>query len=301
MWWRNIKKQETECQHITGCYTECMTLTKIASYEAAIAHACQLIENGSNEPNLETLAKAAHMSPSHFHRVFTSITGITPKAYAMAHRSKKFQAELTKNTTVTEAMYRAGFNSSGRLYETSAHALGMTPTMFKSGGKGAVMRFAIGECSLGSILVAATDIGISAITMADNPEVLLRDIQDRFPKAELIGGDKNFEQLIAMVVGFIEHPENGLNLPLDVRGTAFQQRVWQALRRIPLGKTATYAYIAKSIGRPKAVRAVAQACGANNIAVAIPCHRVVRTDGALSGYRWGVERKAELLKRERTE
>ena len=174
----------------------------------------------------------------------------------------------------------------------------MTPTQFRAGGDGNVIRFALGECSLGSILVAMTEKGVCAIELGDDPEELLRELQDRFPKAKLIGGDRAFEQQIAKVVGFIEAPAQGLDLPLDIRGTAFQQRVWRALRAIPAGSTATYTQIAKRIGRPKAVRAVAQACAANAIAVAIPCHRVVRSDGSLSGYYWGVERKRALLARE---
>jgi AraC family transcriptional regulator of adaptative response/methylated-DNA-[protein]-cysteine methyltransferase len=176
--------------------------------------------------------------------------------------------------------------------------LGMTPTAFRAGGQGAAIRFAVGECWLGSILVATTDKGVCAILLGDDPDALVRDLQDRFPKAKLIGGDAGFEELIARVVGFVEAPRLGLDLPLDVRGTAFQQRVWQALREIPAGATASYADIAKRIGQPKSVRAVAQACASNHVAVAIPCHRVVRTDGDLSGYRWGVERKRALLARE---
>jgi AraC family transcriptional regulator of adaptative response/methylated-DNA-[protein]-cysteine methyltransferase len=174
----------------------------------------------------------------------------------------------------------------------------MTPTAFRAGGVGAAIRFAVGECSLGSILVAATEKGICAILLGDDPDALVRDLQDRFPKAELIGGDAGFERVVATVVGFVEAPAQGLDLPLDLRGTAFQRRVWQALREIPNGSTASYAEIAARIGRPKAVRAVARACAANAIAVAIPCHRVVRTDGTLSGYRWGVARKRALLERE---
>jgi AraC family transcriptional regulator of adaptative response/methylated-DNA-[protein]-cysteine methyltransferase len=174
----------------------------------------------------------------------------------------------------------------------------MTPTDFRAGGAGAAIRFAVGECSLGSILVAATPKGICAISLGDDPDALVRGLQDRFPKAQLIGGDKTFERLVADVVGFVEAPAQGLDLPLDLRGTAFQQRVWQALRKIPAGTTTTYTEIAKRIGRPKAVRAVAQACAGNAIAVAIPCHRVVRLDGSLSGYRWGVARKRALLDKE---
>jgi AraC family transcriptional regulator of adaptative response/methylated-DNA-[protein]-cysteine methyltransferase len=174
----------------------------------------------------------------------------------------------------------------------------MTPTAFRQGGRNTDIRFAVGQCSLGAILVARSDKGICAITLGDDPEALVRDLQDHFPEANLIGADNNFEQLIARVVGFIEAPRIGLELPLDLRGTAFQQRVWQALRGIPPGETATYADLAARIGEPKATRAVARACGANKIAVAIPCHRVIRTDGSLSGYRWGVERKRALLQRE---
>jgi AraC family transcriptional regulator of adaptative response/methylated-DNA-[protein]-cysteine methyltransferase len=206
--------------------------------------------------------------------------------------------ELARSESVTAAIYGAGFNSNGRFYATSAQVLGMTPTDFRAGGVGASIRFAVGECSLGSILVAATDKGVCAILLGDDPAGLVRDLQDRFPKAQLIGGDHGFEQLVARVVGVVEAPALGLDLPLDVRGTAFQQRVWQALRDIPAGSTASYTDIAERIGVPKAARAVALACAANAIAVAIPCHRVVRTDGTLSGYRWGVERKRALLARE---
>ena len=199
---------------------------------------------------------------------------------------------------MTEAIYEAGYNSNSRFYAASNRALGMTPTNYRAGGTDTDIRFAIGECSLGSILVAQSDRGICAILLGDDPDALARDLQDRFPQANLLGGDKPFEQLVAKVIGFIEAPALGLDLPLDVRGTAFQQRVWLALQKVPAGTTASYTDIANSIGSPKSVRAVAQACGANNLAVAIPCHRVVRHDGALSGYRWGVEHKQALLDRE---
>jgi AraC family transcriptional regulator, regulatory protein of adaptative response / methylated-DNA-[protein]-cysteine methyltransferase len=267
-------------------------------WAAAVAKACRLIETSDESLNLEALADAAGMSRFHFHRVFKSITGVTPKAYAAAHRAQKIRDQLVQRGTVTEAIYGAGFNSNGRFYATSAQVLGMSPTRFRSGGEGEAIRFAVGECSLGSILVAATDKGVCAILLDDDPEALVRDLQDRFPRAELIGGDQRFEELVAKVVGLVEAPALGLDLPLDVRGTAFQQRVWQALREIPAGSTVSYAEIAARIGSPKAVRAVAQACASNAIAVAIPCHRVVRNDGALSGYQWGVERKRVLLERE---
>lgn len=266
---------------------------------AAVAKACRLIEEAEELPGLDALAAAAGMSRFHFHRVFKSVTGVTPKSYAAAHRAERVRDELARGGTVTEAIYGAGFNSSGRFYAKSAEVLGMKPRSFRDGGAGAAIRFALGECSLGSILVAATDKGVCAILFGDDPEALLRELQDRFPRAQLIGGDGAFEQLVAKVVGFVEAPALGLDLPLDLRGTAFQQRVWQALRAIPPGSTASYAEIARRIGDPRSVRAVAQACAANPVAVAIPCHRVVRRDGALAGYRWGVERKRALLERER--
>ncbi|MCY1005775.1 methylated-DNA--[protein]-cysteine S-methyltransferase [Nannocystis pusilla] len=174
----------------------------------------------------------------------------------------------------------------------------MTPSAYRAGGAATAIRFAVGECSLGSILVAASERGVCAILLGDDPDKLVRDLQDRFPRAELIGGDPEFERQVASVVAFVEAPGLGLDLPLDVRGTAFQQRVWQALRAIPAGATVCYADIAERIGAPRSVRAVAQACAANALAVAIPCHRVVQRDGGLSGYRWGVERKRKLLDRE---
>ena len=264
----------------------------------AIVRACRLIETAEEMPSLDALAAGAGMSRFHFHRVFKSVTGLTPKDYAAAHRAKRLRAELPKSHTVTEAIYDAGFNSSGRFYAEADRRLGMTPTRFRKGGADVTIRFAVGQCSLGAILVAASDKGVCAITLGDAPEKLVRELQDRFPNAQLVGADKAFEKLVAKVVGFVEAPSLGLDLPLDLRGTAFQERVWRALRNIPAGRTASYAEVAKRIGKPGAVRAVAQACAANEIAVAIPCHRVVRTDGELSGYRWGVERKRVLLQKE---
>lgn len=271
-----------------------------ARYETAVKAACRLIDTSASMPGLDALAKAAGMSPSHFHRVFKSVTGLTPKVYALARRSERMRRELSVSDNVTSAMYKAGFSSSGRFYESSTETLGMTPSAYRAGGKGMTIRFALGESSLGSILVAATEKGICAITLGDDPNVLLKDLQNRFPKAELIGADAAFESWVAQVVVLVERPSAGLSLPLDIQGTAFQRRVWEALCTIPCGTTVSYADIATQIGSPKAVRAVAQACGANKIAVAIPCHRVVRTDGALSGYRWGIERKRDLLEREKT-
>ncbi len=270
----------------------------LEQHAAKVTEACRLIESVDKAPSLERLAEHAGMSAFHFHRVFKAVTGVTPREYATANRGMRVRKELVRGGTVTRAIYEAGYNSNGRFYAESQNVLGMTPTVYVAGGANAEIHFAIGECSLGSILVASTDSGVCAILLGDDPNALAREFQERFPRATLIGGDEEFEQLVATVVGFVEAPGLGLDLPLDVRGTAFQHRVWQALRQIPAGETASYTEIANRIGSPASGRAVAQACGANSLAVAIPCHRVVRRDGALSGYRWGVERKRALLARE---
>lgn len=269
-----------------------------AQHAATVAAACRQIESAETLPALGELAEAAGLSSFHFHRVFKSVTGLTPKGYADAHRSRKVRERLADGGSVTDALYDAGFNSNSRFYEAADHLLGMKPGDYRAAGQNNDIRFAVGQCSLGAILVAQSERGVCAILLGDDPHQLVCDLQDKFRRANLIGADHEFEQLIARVVGFIEAPAIGLDLPLDVRGTAFQERVWQALREIPVGSTASYADVAQRIGSPKAVRAVAQACGANNLAVAIPCHRVVRSDGHLSGYRWGVERKRQLLERE---
>lgn len=266
---------------------------------ALIARACRSIETVEEMPTLGALAKAAGLSRFHFHRVFKAITGVTPRAYGAGHRSARMREALSESRgSVTAAIYDAGFQSSGRFYDSSNAMLGMTPTAFRAGGPDADIKFAVGACSLGAILVARTDKGVCAILLGDDPDALVRDVQDRFPKANFIGGDAAFEGWVATVVGFVDDPARGLDLPLDIRGTAFQQRVWQALRDIPAGRTASYSEVARLIGAPKSVRAVASACAANAIAVAIPCHRVVRNDGGLSGYRWGVARKRALLDKE---
>lgn len=269
--------------------------TKADQWAALVTRACRIIETVDPVPDLPTLAAGVGLSTAHFHRVFTRTTGLTPKAYAAAHRESRFRASLEHGETVTTALVDAGYGSSSRFYEKADGILGMTPTTYRQGGSDQVIRFAVGDCSLGAILVARSDRGVCAILLGDDPEALVHDVQDRFPKARLIGGDEDFEQLVAVVVGFVDAPQTGLDLPLDIRGTAFQQRVWQALRAIPPGQTASYGDIAARIGSPAAVRAVAQACAANPLAVAIPCHRVVRRDGSLSGYRWGIERKRALL------
>lgn len=267
-------------------------------HAAIVAEACRFIAESDEAPDLETVAHHVGISNYHFHRVFKAITGLTPHGYMVAKRTQRVRKQLSTSTTVTEAMYNAGYNSNGRFYETINEILGMTPSHFRAGGARTDIHFAIGECSLGSILVAKSDQGVCAILLGDDPDLLARDVQDQFPQANLIGGDRAFEQLVAKVVGFVEAPAIGLDLPLDIRGTAFQQRVWQVLRGIPAGETASYSEIARRIGSPTSVRAVAGACAANTLAVAIPCHRVVKQDGTLSGYRWGAERKRALLERE---
>jgi AraC family transcriptional regulator, regulatory protein of adaptative response / methylated-DNA-[protein]-cysteine methyltransferase len=278
------------------CKPDQPSLTEL--HAAKVAQACRLIEAAEEEPKLDTLADDVGLSPYHFHRIFKQAVGLTPKAYAIAHRNKRVRAGLGTSDTVTAAIYDAGFNSNGRFYANASEVLGMAPTEFREGGAGQDIRFAIAECWLGLVLIAASDKGVCAILFGGDPKKLQSDLQKQFPRARLIDGDKEFEQLTAKVLAFVEEPSRGLDLPLDIRGTAFQHRVWDALRRIPVGSTASYAEIAEKIGAPKAVRAVARACATNRIAVAIPCHRVIGSDGSLTGYRGGIERKRALLAKE---
>jgi AraC family transcriptional regulator, regulatory protein of adaptative response / methylated-DNA-[protein]-cysteine methyltransferase len=280
--------------------TRCKSNEFNSASEAAvrIAKACRFIERSESTPSFESLAKLADIGSFHFHRTFKSITGVTPAEYASARRAARVRESLERSKTVTEAIYDAGYNSSGRFYEGADSALGMMPTEFCAGEANAEIYFAIGECSMGNILTAQTVVGICAILIGDDPEQLVRDLRDGFPNAKLVGDAPECHDLVGKVVGLVENPKSGFDLPLDIHGTAFQKRVWNALQQIPPGTTATYTEIATRIGTPKAVRAVAQACGANSLAIAIPCHRVIRNDGSLSGYRWGVERKRTLLHKE---
>jgi AraC family transcriptional regulator of adaptative response/methylated-DNA-[protein]-cysteine methyltransferase len=259
---------------------------------------CRFIESSEEVPPLKELASRVGASMFHVHRLFRAMTGVTPRAYALAHRAKRVRRELVRSSTVTEAIYGAGYNSNARFYEKSKEVLGMTPTKYRAGGADTEIRFALGNSSLGAVLVAATDQGVCAILLGDDPEELARELARRFPRAQIRGAGPGLERTVTRVVRLVEKPGQGAELPLDIRGTAFQQRVWEALRGIPLGLTASYTDIAVAIGAPTAVRAVARACGANPLAVAIPCHRVVRADGDISGYRWGVKRKRALLARE---
>lgn len=267
----------------------------------AIAQACQLIEASETSPSLDRLAQAAGLSRFHFHRVFKSELGMTPKQYAEALRQERARKALAGGGSVTEAIYEAGYQNPARFYQQAASALGMRPGDYKAGGRGQVIWYALAECALGRVLIAGTARGLCAIFLGDRDEDLRADLEARFPSARLIAADEAMAGCVAETLRYIEWPEALFKLPLDIQGTAFQQKVWAALRDIPFGETATYAQIAREIGAPSATRAVASACGANPVAVAVPCHRVVRADGGMGGYRWGVARKQALLGRERGE
>ncbi len=262
-----------------------------------VAQACRTIERSEENVALEELAAAAGVSAFHFHRLFRKITGVTPKAYAAAKRADRVLAGLGGAASVTETIYDAGFSSSGRFYEAAPGMLGMTPTAWRNGAAGEVISYAVGKCSLGLALVAATERGICAILLGDDADGLAEDLAARFPRAEISHSD-DFSAYLGQVIAKIDQPSSNFALPLDIRGTAFQWRVWQALQEIPAGETRSYSEVAAELGQPNAVRAVAGACAANRLAVAVPCHRVVGRDGSLSGYRWGVARKRALLARE---
>ena len=300
---QNVRFFDTNAQAEAAGFRPCLRCrpNQADRHAELVARACRMIEDAEDSPDLATLADAAQLSPFHFHRVFKARTGLTPRDYAKACRDRKLRAALGEAETVTAALYDAGFGSAGRFYAGSHASLGMTPTRFRAGGPGETIRFATGQSSLGGVLVAATDKGICAIMLGDDRDVLVGEVQRQFRKATLIAGDTDFDRWVAQVVAYVDDPRLGLDLPLDIRGTAFQQRVWQALLTIPLGETRTYTDIAETLGAPKAVRAVAGACASNSIAVAIPCHRVHRIGGAMAGYRWGIERKRALLKREGAE
>lgn len=264
----------------------------------AVVQACRLIDEAEQEPTLDDLAAAVGLSPYYFHRLFKETMGVTPKAYARQRRQEKLRATLKENTTVTHALYDAGYATGSRLYEEAPAALGMTPTEYRDGASGIPIRYAVAPSYLGRVLVAASDRGVCRIDFDDSAERLAERLRHTFPNAHLIEGDAEFAATVTAVLAFLESPRRSLELPLDIQGTAFQRRVWAALRAIPAGATVSYGDVAEAVGQPKAARAVAGACGANNLAVAIPCHRVVRGNGELGGYRWGAERKRMLLERE---
>ncbi len=297
--------QDAEADGLRPC-KRCMPQLETAPDVAAeaVAKACRLIETSDHVPSLQELADGVAMSPSHFHRVFKKIVGITPKRYAAEKRLGRVREAIAQPDggeagTITDAIYDAGFESSSRFYDVAPAALGMTPSAYRDGAPGEVIHYAIARSYLGWVLVAATDKGICRIELDDAPEALLERLVSVFPKAQLIGDDVAFRERVCQVLAFLDQPERGLALPLDIQGTAFQRRVWAALQEIPVGDTLSYSEVADKIGKPTAARAVARACASNRIAVAIPCHRVVRSDGKLGGYRWGLERKAALLEHER--
>jgi len=266
---------------------------------ALVTEACRTIERAEEAPRLAALAAQAGLSPGHFHRMFKRVAGVTPRAYAAAQRQRRVQEKLRDGSDVTGALYAAGFGSSGRFYEAAPGILGMTPSRYRAGGRGEAIWHAAGRCALGHVLVAATHKGVCAILLGADPGALAAELRSRFPKARLCEPQPGFADWVAAVVRLVDDPAAGLALPLDIRGTLFQRRVWEALGRIPPGETASYTEIARRLGKPRAARAVAAACAANALAVAIPCHRAVAADGGLAGYRWGVARKRRLLERER--
>ncbi len=273
---------------------------RIEREAALVTRACRFIDVAEEAPSLTDLAHAVGISPHHFHRLFRRIAGVTPKAYATAQRQARVQAGLAAGTPVTAAMYNSGFNSSGRFYAVADGMLGMAASRYRKGGAGETIRYGTGSCSMGQVLVAATGRGVCAILLGDDPDALTADLHARFPQAALSDGGPDFGEWLAQAVALVDGPGTAaFSLPLDIQGTAFQRRVWQALQAIPPGSTSTYGAVAAQLGSPRAVRAVAGACAANKLAIAVPCHRVVASTGALAGYRWGLERKRALLERER--
>ncbi|WCL53806.1 bifunctional DNA-binding transcriptional regulator/O6-methylguanine-DNA methyltransferase Ada [Gimibacter soli] len=266
--------------------------------EKMVARACRFIEDAETPPTLDMIAADAGLSPYHFHRLFKQVTGVTPKAYAASHRAKSVKGSLKGSRTVTEALYDAGFNASSRFYEGAKDMLGMTPGEYRGGAVGKTIRYTILPCTLGLMLVGATDVGVCTIQFGDDEQALQAALVAEFPEARFEGATERFGDWVKAALAFVETGEGAAKLPLDIAGTAFQRRVWAALQAIPAGETVSYKQVAEAIGEPAAVRAVARACASNRIAVAIPCHRVVRADGGLSGYRWGVARKRTLLDRE---
>ncbi len=263
-----------------------------------MAAACRSLETAEVEPSLDELAKEAGFSRFHFQRVFREIVGMTPKQYARGARAPRLRATVRAAQSVTDAAFASGHESMRHFYDNALVAFGMSPTVFRAGAKGEVIIYAFAETSLGIATAAFTRNGVCAVRITGSVEEAELELRQLFPAALMISGGRDFELLVKRVVSAIKEPGRAAELPLDIRGTAFQQRVWSALREITIGTTSTYSEIAKIIGSPRSQRAVAQACGANPVAVLVPCHRVLRADGGLAGYRWGVERKKALLKRE---
>jgi len=259
------------------------------------------VDSGDPLPTLDALARAAHLSAAQLRRQFVAAFGVTPHAYATARRATRLRESLAAGTPVAEAIHGAGFGSASRVYERTGELLGMTPARARQGAPGESIGYTLTDTSLGRLLVGTTARGVCLVVFGDSDEGLIAEAHRRFPRASLAPADGEHAEWVAALVRLIDAPADdavAAQLPLDARGTVFQQQVWSALREIPAGQTVTYAQLARAIGRPTATRAVAQACGANPTAVVVPCHRVIGADGKLAGYRWGVERKRELLKRE---
>lgn len=262
---------------------------------SAIVAACRHIERQDQAPSLSALAQRAGLSPSHFQRCFKAVVGLSPKAYALACRARRLELQMAVSSSVTSAIYAAGFESPGRFYETSRRRLGMAPPRWKKGGVGETVVFAVGSTRLGALLVAATPHGLCAVWLDDDPNVLVSRLQDRFHRAHLVPGSVQFHEVVSQVAGLIERSSPACEFPLDVRGTVFQERIWRALAQVPPRACVSYAELARLAGVPRAVRAVASACARNELAYVIPCHRIVPLSGGVGQYRWGVERKAALL------
>ena len=294
---QNVEFFWTAAEAIVAGYRSCMRCKPdaVGRNREAIAAALKLIEETEEGLSLEDLAAAVDYAPHHFHRLFKRDTGVTPAAYARALRAKRATAALDGNGSITDAIYEAGYSGPSRFYANTKGHLGMTPSAWKNGGAGVTIRWAVVETMLGNMLLAATDKGICRLSFDEDQAELAR----RFPNADLIAGGAALKELITGAINAIEHPAQMPDLPLDIAGTAFQQAIWNELCRIPAGETRTYADIAAAVGKPKAVRAAGSANGANNVAVLIPCHRVIRTDGGLGGYAYGLERKEKLLSAER--
>ncbi len=263
-----------------------------------VLRACELIES-DDQLSLEDLSNELDLSPSHFQRTFKEIVGVSPKKYGEMKRFERFRAEIKGGSDVVTAMYEAGYGSSSRLYEKAAENLGMTPAIYKKGGKGMNINYMIMDCELGNLLVARTPRGICSVTFGDDPAGLREGLESEFPNAEIAEDAENLRSSVEEILKYLAGKNKRLILPLDLQATAFQMQVWDFLRKIPYGETRSYGQVAEAMGDKRKVRAVAQACARNRIAVVIPCHRVVAADGKLSGYRWGVERKKTLLAKEK--
>lgn len=300
---RNVRfftsAEKAESEGFRACL-RCQPRTEKADPQTTIVmRACEILER-EERVSLEILGAELNVSPTHLQKIFKKIIGVSPKKFAESRRLEKFKTEIKSGNDVVDAMYDAGYGSSSRLYENVSDKLGMTPAVYKKGGEGMEIGFTIVDSDLGKMLVAKTDKGVCAVSFSDTERELRKQLQNEFPKAEIRQNDKELKKIVEAILANLEGTSKTLDLPLDLQATAFQMRVWEALRKIPYGETASYQEIAEKIGSQKSVRAVAGACAKNRVAVVIPCHRVVRSDGSLSGYRWGVERKRKILKKEKS-